>query len=208
MPTTLYLRSEFSDVDPGAARDLLAGLTPGSLFTTSHTNTVLGPVGLASLQATISTGGTILQWITNPLNTVTVSGSITTNLWVAESGDANATCEIGVVRMTAAGAYVSTILDNVCGPEMALTTRAAQNWSAAPSSTTISQGQRLGIIVFYNDATALTMASGLEVSLGFAGSTGGADGDSYVTFTETITEVETRAQQQGARLLSQGSGLW
>jgi hypothetical protein len=203
MATTFYLRSEPSTIDPGAALDKLLSLNRGTGLVLSVTQTGAGPIGLASMQATDVVGGTVLQWISNPLNAVTISGTITANLWVEESdAAANATSELGIVRLNNAGAFVSTICDGEAGPEMAATTRAAQNWNPTTTSTTLSAGDRLGVIVFYNDATATTMAAGHTMSLGYSVSIGAADGDSFVTFTETITQ-----QANGDTLAKVGAGV-
>src|SRR6185503_16984976 len=47
-------------------------------------------------------------------------------------------------------------------------------------------GDRIGVIVY--GAPIGTTASGFTFSLGYDGATGAADGDSWVQFTETITE--------------------
>lgn len=193
MATTFFLTNTASDIT-GALVELLASLTRGGSLATSTTNTVTGPVAPQGLILTDTAGGTGLAWYTNPLNAVTISGSITANLWMSESAiQANATAEGHVFRTDGTGAFIGSLWNLERGTEMG-TTRAAQNWSGTPTSTALNAGDRLAFAVYANDATAVTMASGRTISFGYNGATGAADGDSFFTFTETITEQTVTAK--------------
>ncbi len=172
-------------------------LLRGGGLNTETTNTVNGPVGCGGTEVIMGSG---VCHITVPLAAVTISGTITLNLWMAESNmSANAGAEVGIMLLSNSGAFVSNILGcsgASCstaaagttyefGTELPVTTRAAQNWTATPASTAVSAGQRLGLFVKLNDGGG-TMASGFNCTFGFAGPTAAADGDSWIQFTETI----------------------
>lgn len=203
MATKFFLRASVSAinnselVNPADERDAL--LTAGASLATASTGTQLGPVGCDGTLFPVAVSQRLV-WFSNPLDAVTISGTITVNLWMSENNmSANAGPEIAIARMDNAGLWVANILGCVPvhnasagstfekGTELPVTTRAAQNWTATPASTTLSSGDRLAFVVKGNDGGG-TMAATFTFDLGFDGATGGADGDSFVSFTETITE--------------------
>lgn len=185
MATTFYPTGPLSDIDPTAADDKVLSLSRGAGLAASTTNTVAGPT--AGVQVTVTAGGTAQEWYSNPLDAVTISGTITLNLWMAENNmSANVGAQVIIERCDGAGNVISTIVNTEKGTEVPVTTRAAQNWTATPTSTALSAGDRLRVRVLGNDVG--TMASGFTFSFGYAGTSAAADGDSFVTFTEAITE--------------------
>lgn len=126
------------------------------------------------------------QWVSPPIDQdVTISGTITFNLWMSESSmSANVGPQVVIERIDSTGAVVSTVVNSEKGTELP-TTIAAQNWTAAPTSTNFKKGDRIRIRVAGNDGGG-TMASGFTFTLDYGHSVGGADGDSYVQFTETF----------------------
>ena len=186
MATSFLLRDAASDINPGAELEKLASLIRGASSVDSVTNTVAGPT--AAVQCTATAGGTVLSWFTVPLSAVTVSGTITFNIRARESMvQANAGMQVKVERTDRAGTVQSTVVDSEFGTELT-TTDAAQNWTAASTSTDLSEGDRLKISLFINDAGG-NMASGHTVTASYDGATAGAAGDSYVTFNETVLEL-------------------
>lgn len=140
---------------------------------------------------------TPLVWISPPLDAdVTISGTLTFNLRMAEAmAAANATAQCVIERVDSVGAIISTVVNSERGTEMG-TTEAAQNWTASPTSTNFLRGDRIRISVAFNDATSLTMGSGFTLTFWYAGTTAAASGDSYVTFTETLSFVSAPAGSQ------------
>lgn len=136
-----------------------------------------------------SVGGTVPgAWISAPLDQdVTISGTITFNLWMGEnttSVNAGAMCVIE--RIDSTGAIASTIASSAKGTELPKTSSiAAQNWTVTATSTNMLKGDRLRVrVLIKNVGTMGTDATGCQFSLN--GTTAAALGDSYVQFTETF----------------------
>lgn len=179
MATTFFLRNL------GVSGARAAGKGRGTASTTKVTNTAAGPT--AGVQLTESAGGAVTSWMTNCLQAVTISGTITFNIRGLESNAlANAGFQVKVERCNAAGVVQSTIVNSERGTEMG-TSDAANNWTASPTSTALSDGDRLKITVYANDAGG-NMTSGRTVTISLDGPTAAAAGDSYVTFTENFGE--------------------
>lgn len=128
------------------------------------------------------------------VNAVTISAAITKNIWGAETNmAANAGYQFIIERWDATS-LISTVQNSERGTEMAVTTRAVNNWNTGTvTSTTFAAGDWLRVYALFNDVG--TMASGHSVDTSFGGTSAGADGDSYVTFTETITEFTPAADR-------------
>lgn len=207
MATSLFLQDVAADPDPGTAVDLLAAIgTRGDTGVAVATrNTASAPV--LPLAFTETAGGSNIVWFSPPLQAVTISGTVTFNFWMAESNmAANAGAVVSVEWYDEAGTtFLGTMVTNSAkGTELPVTTRAAQNWTASPTSRTLSDGDRIRIIVKIDDAGG-SMATGHTVTLGYDGNTAAADGDSFVTFTETLTEftgggAEDKADTDSATL--------
>jgi hypothetical protein len=125
---------------------------------------------------------------------VTIAGIITFNVWAYEDDmAANATVSVIVERLDETGTIISTVADKTFGTELG-TSNAAKNWTASAAEvtdTTFDIGDRIRVRVYFDDATSLTMGSGHTCVLRYAGTSAAFDGDSYVTFTETLTFQET-----------------
>jgi hypothetical protein len=189
VPTDFFLTDTASPIDLGASTDeKKALLVRGSGLVVSTTNTLTGPIAEGGLPCLVSIGGNQLVWFTEPLNTVTISGLMTFNIWAAESNmSANAGIEVVAWRCDNSGALISTIIDSEKGTELPITTRATQNWTGTPTSTTLADGDRVKIKVAINDGGG-TMASGFNVTMGYSAASSGVDGNTFVKFNETVTE--------------------
>lgn len=196
MATTIYLTNTADTKDDGVTDEQLVAQigSPGSGLSTGTANTTASGT---SITLTRSAGGDFLVWYTPPLNAVSIGAtSITMNFWMSESNmsaNVSARVVIELWRQVSppAWTFISTILNNNRAVELPVTTRAAQNWSATATSTTVQAGDAIAIYMVGGNAG--TMASGFTFNGGFGGATGGADGDSFVTFTETITEQTVAA---------------
>lgn len=161
----------------------------GSALQSSTTSTVAGTTLGVEVIAPIT--ALPCQWISPPIDQdVTISGTITFNIWAAESSmNANVALNCIIERIGSDGAVISTIVKTARVTEVAVTTRAVNNFTASPTSTNMLKGDRIRIRIFGDDAG--TMASGFSFTCGWNGDTAAADGDTYVTFTETFGFLTT-----------------
>jgi len=123
------------------------------------------------------------------VNAVTISGTVSFNVWGSEDAMAtNCTAACRVARCDSAGTEISDVVANANAGHLDNveygTVTALQTWTATPTSTSFNDGDWIKVIP-HADAFGV-MAVG-SATLRFGGTTGGADGDSFVTFTETIT---------------------
>jgi hypothetical protein len=130
--------------------------------------------------------GYVVEWITDPLDAdVTISGTVTFNLWMGESdmmANVGAQAVLQVVRAT--DNSIVTIVNSEKGTELD-TVYAAQNWTASPTSTACNRGDRLRLIVAANDVG--TMAAGYGAGVHYDGGSAGVDYDSWISTTETLS---------------------
>ena len=202
MATTFFFESPNTDATdqtpPGnlsADCDSLFILgTRGSASRSSSTSTVNGPTSGIQCKQGSGGSGAALSWWSVPLSAVTISGTITFNIWGNENNmSANAGLQVVIDRVDGSGSFISTIINSEKGTELPTTT-AAQNWTGAPTSTTLSDGDRLRVRVYINDGGG-TMATGFLGVIAIGATSAGINGDSFVTFTETITEFVAAAER-------------
>lgn len=205
MATQLFLRTTPASTHRGTNTAKLNGtaigwepyalaLTRGAAVTGGlTTTTVLGPTN--GIEFTTVAVGNPSEWLSEPVSAdVTISGTITANLWGYENSmNANVAINviIDIVRSDSAGTIVQ-IVKSTYTTELAVTTPAVNNFTAGMTSggytsQTLNRGDRLRIRVFGDDSAAATMAAGFAYSLRYDGTTAAVEGDSYVTFTENIT---------------------
>jgi len=161
----------------------------GTFQALGNVNTVTGPTnGLEILQS----GITQIEFLSPPLAAdVTISGTITFNLWGHEfSMNDNAGPQCIIERVDSTGAIVSTVANSEKGTELPVTTDAVQNWTATPTSTTFNRGDRIRLRILINDVGV--MASGGSGSFTNDATTTGTQGDTWIQFTENLT-FETTA---------------
>lgn len=202
MATKCYIRSVTTQPGTGTnntkangstsgwlVRDLTA--TPGASATTQALTTTAGP----TTGQEIATGGVPLEWISLPLAAgVTISGTITFNIWGSESANSeNATWRVIVEKYSSTMALGSTVIDSTRTSATELTTtNAAINWTGTPTSTVFAKGDRIRVRVVADDATGVNIGTG-SVTLSYDGPTTAAAGDSYVSFNEALTFASSPA---------------
>jgi hypothetical protein len=153
------------------------------------TPTVLGPTSGVEANITVP-----LEWITAPIDQeVTIAGTITFNLWMGENATANnAGAQCVIQRLDSTGAIQETVANSEKGTELPKTSSiAAQNWTVDATDTQFHKGDRIRIRVAANDAGGTMAADATGFTLDVDGQTGAADGDSFVTFTETFSFLTT-----------------
>lgn len=182
MANKLFLHNTDYDVAAGTKN---ASPTQGSVKVASDASaTVTGPTAGVS----ILKGGVAIDWLSPPLQAVTIAGTVTFNFWGLESAlTANVGFDCRVLWADSDGVFIATIVASEHGVELG-TSAAVKNWTAAPTSRALRNGDRIRIQLLGNDAGG-TMASGKTFTLDYDGPTG-ADGDSYVQFTETIVLMQ------------------
>lgn len=211
MATTLFLLDEMADTHRGTNTAKRNGSTSGwhplALSTsrgdigvrTDRVTTVTGPTNGIEIEWTSAPATLPIEWLSPPVSAdVTISGTITANIWAQESGmNANAAINviIDIVRATTSGADASNTITNIV--QSTRTTElgfsganTVQNFttgmtSGAYTGQTVNRGDRIRIRVVADDAG--TMGSGFTVTIGYDGPTGAVDGDTFVTFTETFS---------------------
>jgi hypothetical protein len=156
---------------------------------TGNKSTVTGPT--AGIEVEIGSV-TLYEWVSLPIAAdVTISGTITVNIWAAESSmNANVAINVLIERLTPTGAIGSQIVKTTNATELG-TTRTANNFTATPTSTAMTKGDRIRVRIFGDDSTAANMATGFTFNVAFAAASAGVDGDSYVTFNENITFISS-----------------
>lgn len=118
---------------------------------------------------------------------VTISGSATFNLWARESDmTANAAVNVRLWKADAATGAITNFYTTTRTTELG-TSLGAENYTFTPTSTTFNAGDRIGLSVFMDDAG--TMGSGFSLYIAWNNGTAGGTGDSYITFTETLSFV-------------------
>lgn len=207
MATTMYFRAQAFNMSPNVPWRWGCGCEPipgpsgnvqvhnqgglstgrGTTAANFNTATVNGPTTVL-VQRII---GTVAQWVSAPLaQDVTIAGAITLNLRCSESSmSANAAMNAHVSRVASDGT-VTAIGQSNRTIEMG-TSETAENFTITPTSTAFSRGDRIRVLLFFQDSAAAVMASGFQVNFVYDGPTGGASGDSFVTFTETFSLAET-----------------
>ena len=141
----------------------------------------------APIQWTKTRGGTTVEWYTRPLTAFTLGGAVRVN---ARAGSNLAfakavRCEIARVDGDGTGATAWGVAN---GPELATSSETAYSFLVAGADLAITDGQRLRIRFYVDDAPNTAMISGDYSNLVFAGRTAAASGDTYLRFTQTLTQ--------------------
>jgi hypothetical protein len=209
MATKLYLVDVASDWQTGNNDTNLRGTpsnwvnrllrtTAGSGSNTNQMGTVAGPT--AGLEVTFGGGSNCHAWISPPLNAdVTISGSITWNIWGRESSNsANVAIQGQIERVDGATGTITLIDRTARTTEMAVhaSTNSVSNFSETPASgVACKRGDRLRVRIFGDD-TSSNMGTGFTFNVDWDGSTGAANGDTWVQVTENLTFVSEPAGSQ------------
>lgn len=178
MPTKFYLRTTAA-ADLSTDTDRLLSTTAGTVQSTAAVNTTAG-----GSQIQFSTA-TLYSWWYQAA-AVTISGTVTFNLYGIESNMANNTGFWVIVdRCDWQGAYISTIVSSIRGTELG-TSMAVNNWTATPTSTTLLGGEWIRVRVYATNTGGTMAAATSGATMGYDGTVANL-GDSWVQFNETIT---------------------
>lgn len=130
-------------------------------------------------------GSSSIIWVSDAIAAVTISGSITVNFRALESNAmANYGCQSHIYKIDGSTGATTCIGRGGNTTEIG-TTQAATSITITPTSTVFADGDYIAVRFFFGSAGG-TSASGFTSSFFYAGSSG-ASGDTFVTFTETIS---------------------
>ena len=152
----------------------------------ADTNTVAGPN--AGIECTNGLGDLPCNFTTPGLSApVTISGTVTLNIWASESAaGANTAINVLLERIGPDFKPISTILKTTRVTELG-TSSALANFTDTPTSTDLDKGDRIRITVFGDDAGTMAAGFTFSANIGSNVANEGADGDSWVQFTEDLT---------------------
>lgn len=187
--TTLFLTDSAAAIDPGggAVDSKEAWTSRGAGAVTKQTNDANGPT--APIQATNTLGGNTLEWYTRALQAFTLGGLVEVNLRARETvATTNATirCEVAVVNNDGSGAVIWGAAND--GIELG-TAEAAMTFNIAGDAIAVTEGQRLRIRIFFDDMSGQGMANAGNLELFYAGTSGGASGDTFLKLGQTLMEL-------------------
>lgn len=144
---------------------------------------VAGPTSGIEVQGTYQ----IYLHVSPPLAAdVTISGTIACNVWAYQDSMAtNATVGVRIMRMAAATGALTEVGKGTYGTELT-TASAVCTFNITPTSTAFYRGDRIVAVPYFDDYTGGTMAAG-SLTFRHSATSAGVDGDSYITFTETLS---------------------
>lgn len=180
-----HLGTNTNDLTGGGTgwKALGTGSAQGAALATASRNTVNG----ATAGLTMLTGGIPIEFITPPVDAdVTISGSITFNLWAHENNmSANAAINCAVYKVAAATGTQTLIHKTVRTTELGFSGAATvQNFAETPAAgVALNKGDRLRLVPFIDDAG--TMATGFAATFNWNDTVANL-GQSFVTFNETF----------------------
>jgi hypothetical protein len=196
-----------------------ANSTQGSSKVTAVTNSIAGavanqywPSGTTGHIITKTAGGTRTVWISDPLSSgVTISGLITPNLYGLESAiQCNCGTRYEVLRWDVSrGGITSSLGISSDGGLTEWGTSAAVRTTPTltPTPTTFNTGDRIVVVVYNDDGNGVTEASGRTWTFDYDAGTG-VDGDTYLSFTESISFSADTNNAPAAGMTTRTMPLW
>lgn len=186
----LFLTDTASTVSAGTV-EREAWTSRGAGVQTDVTNTSAGPT--AGIQVTDTAGGSAAEWYTKQVQAFTLAGPITVNMRGLESNAAaNASLRTEIATCaadgTGAAVWASAALMDTGGSGELGTTEVVLTGVLAGADVAVTNGQRLRVRVYLDDNAATTLVTGHTVTTHYAGTSGGASGDAFVTLSQTIAE--------------------
>lgn len=216
-PTTTFTTADtrIADFTQGAAAVSQVDATVATLAAASNpqatglvapwkraASITLSAAGVVESGATI---GASLFFVTPGITAVTIAGNITANIRAAESAtQANygVGCKVYRVKggvVDAAFAQGSNLV------EISTPGEGASSITLAVTSTAFATGDSIGILFFYVGVG--TSASG-RTATGFWDGAAAASGDTFLSFTEAITETVVRAKLTETLVATRSAATW
>ena len=214
--TTVYLLNDAASgsINPGSATEKDAWTTRGSTSTDPGTTTyVTGP----TTGVQYAPGGTAYEWYTRPLQATTLIAPVLANIRAYDSGGSNSSIvrvELAITDSDGTNAVVWGTNGGGIGPgtnqeQLTAGDTAIPVWVSGPDAA-ITDGKRIRIRLYFDDvyrlidtttpATAMVNTGTGRIS--FGGPTASVAGDSYLTFSQTLTEYSSGPQTVDAGLIT------
>ena len=171
--------------------DVEAWTSRGSGVLVWRTLTVAGPTAPIQVKDDTSPpagGGTVVDWFTRPLTAFTLGGAVRCNIRMLQGGGAHTAPHVEIARVDGDGTSPTVWGAVTWNGAETPAVETARSFLVTGSDLAITNGQRLRIRIAVDDSAAASMLSGADNSLYFNGTSGGASGDTYLTFTQTLTE--------------------
>jgi len=191
--SVIYPTDTTSDVST-AAVDREAWTSRGAGVQNDVVNATSGWV--TPIQLTDTAGGTVVDWWSRKLAAFTLGGRVDVNLRglasIDSAGSAGARVELAVCASDGTGC---TDWAGANAGYNFFTTEEVRPLLLAGDDLAVSDQQRLRLRLLIDDApstaqgTAAAMGPGRTVTMFYAGTSGGASGDSFLTFTQTLSEA-------------------
>jgi len=180
---------------PWATRGLQT--TPGASNQGGGITTIAGPV-LVSAGLEVGYPASGMDFVSPPVAAaVTISGSVTWNLWGYESSmSANAALNGVLDVIDGKTGAITQIVRSNNSTELALSVDAVNNFATTPAAgVVVKKGDRLRFRPYFSDGGG-TMASSFATNFTYNGGTAGVTGDSWIQLTENVTFASEPAGTQ------------
>lgn len=190
MSTNIYLTDELSDIS-GYYRAKLNTRSNNPSIVQAVTNTVTNPATQPQITR-VASASTPLQWLTDPLTAGTFTAATwLINIWALES-NVLANTGLKFVLLPYTNAIGSNFLSDTAGGELATSTQNYNRTTIASTLHTITSGERLVIQIWLNSVGG--SVSGYTTTISYNALYPYAEGDSFITCSNNITELAVLPQ--------------
>lgn len=187
--TVLYL-TDTAGPAVGSATEREMWTSRGAGVQTDVVNTAAGPI--SPTQWTDTAGGAVVEWYSKPLAAFTLADKAVATIRALES---NALANVGLRAELAVcdgdGSNVVVWAAANYGTDAGIveagTSETALPVALAADDLAVTAGQRLRLRAYIDDTNA-AQATGYTATLYYAGTSGGASGDSYLTLAQSVSE--------------------
>lgn len=181
--TTLYpTTTAITDITADDDREMWTSRGSGTSSATGTSAT--GPMTPSQFQIS----GTNVSWFTRGLTAFTLAGLVKINVRGSEdTAAANASIRAELAIVDNDGTNAVTWAASGIAAEELTTSEAAYTIYLAGADTAVANNQRLRIRFFVDDAQ-LNATNLHSITLNYAGTSGGASGDTFLTLEQTVTE--------------------
>ena len=189
--TQMFL-TDTAGPDVGANLEKEMWTSRGSGSTEATMTSTAGPVSPTQW----TSGGTAIEWFSRRLNAFTLAGVVLVQLrgYCTTTVRATFYAELHVINNDGTGATVYGVSFAACNAsansfEFTNSDAAAAVWQMLilGPSISVTDGQRLRLRVFYDDANA-QVVTGQTLRFSYNGTSADNPGDSWITLTESVTE--------------------
>jgi hypothetical protein len=187
--TTLYPTTTAGQVDPngGSYDSKQAWTSRGAAQDTAETSTAAAPS--SPLLVTATAGGNFIEWFSKGVQAFTLAGPVLVQMNASE-GFASANVTIGAELAVCDASGASPVVWGYTLYGLEITNASAYyQFLVAGDDVAVTAGQRLRIRFYIDDSSAVAMAAGDLGRVRYSGPTGGANGDTYLTFGQTLAEL-------------------